>query len=240
LRHYPHVFDDTEIRSLRLRKWAYIGVGGLMAFTLWASMVGSATGRPLDQNAFAVAIAIGCLCAAAALSLEHAPAAEEKTAPTPLRQAPSDELMSQLRQDLKDARQNGEVVALMLVDITRGGDMPQWARADQLNRVERILKVNAVANYDVYRLDDTQFALTLTHPQAINKMLDIADLLQRPTGRNGPEERLSRAYLTFGLAADHHGRGTPEGLVRSANVALNRALNLQTGRYIILEESIPS
>jgi hypothetical protein len=235
-----HLFDDSAAKSLRLRKGVYLVVAGLLAITLWLSMIESGGGASLDRHAFALTVAIACLCAAAALSLDRGGTTEAAaTVPRPFKQPASAELLTQLKLELKEARQNAEVVALMLIDITRGGDMPEWARSHQQSRIERILKVNAIANYDVFRLDDTQFALVLTHPQAINKMLDIADLLQRPTGKTGPEERLSRAYLTFGLAADHHGRGTPEGLIRSARVALTRALNLQTGRYIILEEVIP-
>jgi hypothetical protein len=131
-------------------------------------------------------------------------------------------------------------VALMVVDFVRGGDMPLWARAQQQSRIEHLLRAYNAAGFRLYRLDDGQFGLVVVDVEAINQMLDIADLLQRPNGPNSPEERFSRAYLTFGIAADHGSKGSPEGLLRSANVALRRAQSLNTGRYIILEEVIPS
>ena len=237
---HHHVVDNAAERSVRLRKEAYLGVAALLAFTLWLSMVGSAAGASVHERAFAVAVAIGCLCAAAALSLDR-PASDRLTVNEvrPLKRPSSTDLLTQLKHELKYARQNAETTALMLVDITRGGDMPQWARAYQLSRVERLLNLNAIADYDVFRLDNSQFALVLTHPQAITKMLDIANMLQRTSSRNRPEERLSRAYISFGLAADQYGRATAEGLIRSAKVALHRALNLQTSPYIMLEEVTP-
>jgi hypothetical protein len=236
-----HVFDDSGEGAVRLRKEAYLGVGAVLAFTLWLSIIGSAAGGSFDRSAFAIEIAIGCLCAAAALSLDRPlPAEGAVQEARPFKRPAATDLLTQLKQDLREARQTTAVVALMLVDITRGGDMPQWARAYQVTRIERLLRLNAIANYDVFRLDNFQFALVLTHPQAINKMLDIADMLQKTSGRNRPEERMSRAYMTFGLAADADGRGTAEGLIGSAKVALQRALNLQTGPYIMLEEVVPT
>ena len=138
------------------------------------------------------------------------------------------------RQELKEARLTGEVVALMVVDLTRGGDMPQWARAYQVSRVQRLLRLDAIADYDVFLVANFQFALVLRHPNATTKLLDVAEMLQRTGGRTRPEDRMSKAYLTFGIAAAQSGQGTAEGLVNGANIALRRALSHQSGPYIML------
>src|SRR5439155_26995414 len=103
-------------------------------------------------------------------------------------------------------------------------------------QVEQALERLTGSEHTILRLNDHQLMLLVAEREAIDTVLNIADRLQQWLRRLEP---FGLAFLTFGVATVGSSKASAHSFLRSALVALQRAKNLKSGRYIILEEVLP-
>jgi hypothetical protein len=123
-------------------------------------------------------------------------------------------------------------VAVMLIEADEGISA-QAGAGHAFERVKLALRSRRTAA-EVIELREDCLALTLASPAAPYDLEDTAHALLRDL-RNfrATEFGMASLNLTFGIGVCSGERGTVEGLVWQAQVALRRAYDLNTGIYVV-------